>query len=73
MPYYVVVVEAEKASAFHITGGRISDVPFRAESADLAVVRALSRLTAEDSAGPVDSPTTEQPQRIPGESRRRAG
>lgn len=52
MPLYVVVVEADRPT-FEVKGGKVVAVPFEADSAALAVMRALSRLADEDSACPV--------------------
>ena len=62
MPQFICVVEGEKASAFHITGARLIELPFEADQAALAVVRALSRLAAEGLAGPVVQQAIEAPQ-----------
>lgn len=61
LPTFILVAEGEKPSAFDIKGGRLIELPFEADQAALAVVRALSRLAAEGSAGPTVRQAIEAP------------
>ena len=55
MPVWVLVIEADRISDVEVKGGRLLEIPFRADRAALAVERALSRLADEDYLRPTAS------------------
>ena len=59
MPIFILTVEAETVTDITIGGARLLEMPTVADSAALAVVRALSRLAAEDSRYLADQTATE--------------